>query len=177
MVTLLTPMVGIEMTSSLVAPEVRRNVPVHSTDAGSVDGHPEPLTIVPPHVPNSGSLAAWLIVTVCPAMVSVPVRVSPGFSLTVNDTLPLPVCVDVGVTVTKFVLFVTDHVHVLPVVTENVALPPEPAMLNDDVETEYVHTVCAGGDGRVGESEHADNPNKPINKTMSVRTVPSTLQG
>jgi len=133
-VTLLAPTAGIETTNSMVEPEVRRNVPVHSTDAGNVDGQPLPFTIVPPQLPNNGSFGAWLMVTVCPAMVSVPVRVSPAFSPTVNVTVPVPVCVDVGDTVAKFVLLVTDQVQALVVLTVKFALPPAPDMLNDVVE-------------------------------------------
>ena len=79
-------------------------------------------------------MGAWLIVTVCPATVSVPLRVSPEFSGTLKLTVPVPVCTDVGDAVTKLALLVTDHVHVLPVVTENVALPPAPDLLKVDVE-------------------------------------------
>jgi hypothetical protein len=133
---LLTPAAGIEITNSVVDPDVRRNVPLQSTDAGNAAAHPLPFAIVPPHAPYNGSFGAWLIVTVCPAIDSVPVRVSPGFSPTVKVTVPGPVCVEAGETVAKLALLVTDHVHVLPVLTPNVALPPAPDMLNVDVEME-----------------------------------------
>jgi hypothetical protein len=74
--------------------------------------------------------------TFCPAMVSVPVRVSPGFSATLNETDPDPVCVVALVTVMNDPLVVTVHEHPLPVVTVNVALAPPPDMLKVVVESE-----------------------------------------
>ena len=149
---MLTPAAGIEITNSVVDADVRRNVPLQSTDAGSVAGHPLPFTIVPPHAPYNGSFGPWLMVTVCPAIDSVPVRVSPGFSPTVKVTVPEPVCVDVGDTVAKLALLATVQVHVLPVLTANVALPPAPDMLKVAVEMEYAQVVCAGGVGEVGDA-------------------------
>jgi hypothetical protein len=55
---------------------------------------------------------------------------------------------------------VTDHAQPLCVLTEKVAVPPVPAMLNVDVDTENVQTLFAGGTPSVGEVgdflEHAE---------------------
>ena len=88
--------------------------------------------------------------TVCPATVSVAVRVSPGFSGTEKLTGPVPVC-DVGVlTVTKLPVVDTVHAQPAPVVTVNVALPPAPDMLKLVVEIVYVHVGGKVVDGEVG---------------------------
>src|SRR5688572_12426687 len=133
---LITPTVGIEITSSVVAAEVRRNVPVHSTDAGSAAGQPAPFETVPPHAPNSGSPAAWLMTTFCPATVSVPTRVSPGFSATVNDTEPGPVWLAAVVIATNELFDVAVHAQVAAVLTVNVALKPAPDALKVVVDSE-----------------------------------------
>src|SRR6187399_1203332 len=111
-------------------------VPVQSTVDGRLAGHPLPFTMVPPQSPNNGSLGAWLMTTFCPAMVSVPVRVSPGLAASVNETDPGPICVVGLVTLTNEPLVVTVHEHVAPVVTVNVALAPAPDMLKVVVESE-----------------------------------------
>src|SRR6185436_8080088 len=115
---------------------MRRMVPVQATDGGRVAGHPLPFEIVPPQLPNNGSFGAWLMTTFCPAMVSVPVRASPGFSATLNETDPGPVCVVALVTVMNVPFVVTVHEHPVPVVTVKVALAPAPARLKVVVETE-----------------------------------------
>jgi hypothetical protein len=56
-----------------------------------------------------------------------------------------------------------------------VALPPVPATLRVDVETEKVQVVLTGGDGvgDVGDFfEHADTTDKQINTETSERTIP-----
>src|SRR6476620_8227977 len=88
--------------------------------------------------------------TVCPATVSVAVRVSPGFSGTEKLTGPVPVC-DVGVlTVTKLPVVETVHAQLAPVLTVKVALPPTPDMLKLVVEIVYVHVGGVAVDGEVG---------------------------
>jgi hypothetical protein len=82
---------------------------------------------------------------------------------------------DVGETVAKLALLVTDHVHVLPVLTANVALPPAPDMLKVDVEMEYVQVDCGGGVGDVGDAvdfEHDVTPARAITARMRPRTFP-----
>src|SRR4029453_11397982 len=117
------------------APDVRRMVPVQSTDDGRFAGHPLPFKIVPPQSPNSGSLGAWLMTTFCPATVSGPGAGSAGFAGTLNETGPGPVCGVALVTVTNEALVVTVHEHPLPVVTVNVAPAPAPDTLKVVVES------------------------------------------
>src|SRR5215207_3395631 len=133
----ITPACGIVITSSVVAPDVRRKVPVQSTEAGSVAGQPLPLMTAPPQLPNSGSFGAWLITTFWPATVKVPTRVSPGFSDTLKVTVPDPLWLLAVLTLTnELLLLTTDHAQPLVVFTANEALPPLPAMLKVVVETE-----------------------------------------
>jgi hypothetical protein len=62
--------------------------------------------------------------------------VSPLFSLTEKLTVPDPVCGLLEDTVTNdWLLFRVVHEHVLPVVTDRVALAPAPARLKLLVET------------------------------------------
>jgi hypothetical protein len=82
-----------------------------------------------------------LITTLCPPTVSVATRVSPGFSGTLNETVPGPVPLVPEVSVTNDALDVAVHAQLLPVLTENVAVAPEPDKLKVDVETEYVQAA------------------------------------
>ncbi|HYB96803.1 MAG TPA: hypothetical protein VEC39_17655 [Vicinamibacterales bacterium] len=103
------------------------------------------------------------MVTVWPATFRVVERVSPGFTGTVKPTLPEPVC-DVGVViVTNELPPLTVHVHVLPVLTPIVALPPAPDRLIEVLVRENVHCGVVGvvvvvGDVGVRFSEHAASP-------------------
>ena len=69
--------------------------------------------------------AAWVTVTVRPAMVSVPDRGDVAwFCATLSDTLPFPVPLPPLATAIHVTLLVAVHVHVLPDVTVTVAVPP-----------------------------------------------------
>ena len=95
-----------------------------------------------------------------PAMVRLPVRVSPRFSLTVKLTVPEPVWLLLPDTVTNdWLLFCTVHEQPLPVLTDKVALAPAPDRLKVVVEMVKGQFAWAGGVGLVGvsESEHAVN--------------------
>jgi hypothetical protein len=64
-------------------------------------------------------------VTVCPAIVSVPVRADvPVFAVVLYVTVPLPVPLAPAVTVIQVALLVAVHVQPVCVVTLTVELPP-----------------------------------------------------
>jgi hypothetical protein len=65
-----------------------------------------------------------VIVIDVPVMVMVAVRAGPVFGATANCTVPFPVP-EAGVTVRKLALLVAVHAHVLGVVTEIDAEPPD----------------------------------------------------
>ena len=65
-----------------------------------------------------------MIVIGVPVMVMVAVRAGPVFGATANCTVPFPVP-EAGVTVRKLALLVAVHAHVLGVVTEIDAEPPD----------------------------------------------------
>ena len=75
-------------------------------------------------------MAPWLTVTVCPAIVSVPVRAPPEFAAIATPTVPLPVPLAPEVTVMNASLLAAVHAHALPVVTVIVAvLAAAPALM------------------------------------------------
>ena len=87
--------------------------------------------------------AVCVIVTVWPAIVSVPDRSGPLPAATVAVTVPLPV-EDAGLTVMNDALLVAVQAHVLQVVTVIATAPPlllTEAAAGDTVEA---HTVAGG---------------------------------
>lgn len=105
-----------------------------------VAAHPHPVVVVtetlaaPPLLPGVALVgdtvklqeaAACVIVTVCPATVSVPVRDDVTvFVATEYPTAPLPVPLAPLVTVNQLALLVALQAHPLVVVTETLAAPP-----------------------------------------------------
>jgi hypothetical protein len=70
----------------------------------------------------------------------------------VNETDPGPVWLVALVTVAnEFADVTTVHAQPLCVLTLKVALPPVPAMLKVDVDTENVQALFAGGTASVGD--------------------------
>jgi hypothetical protein len=66
---------------------------------------------------NVHGAPAWVTVTVCPAIVSVPVRgLLDGFAVAENATVPLPVPVPPLVTVSQVALLLAVHAHEVPAV-------------------------------------------------------------
>src|SRR6187402_1480597 len=116
------------ITNSWLPAVLRRMVPVHGADTGKAALHPEPLLTVPAQLPNTGSLAAWLIVTVCPATVNVPLRASPRFSVTVTPTEPGPLLLMIVVMLKNDEVAETAQAQPALVLTLIVAEPPTPAM-------------------------------------------------
>jgi len=73
---------------------------------------------------GGGGAAACETVNVWPAIVSVPLRASPLFAPTLNDTEPLPVPVAPLVTVIHGAFDVALHEQLAPAVTATLPLPP-----------------------------------------------------
>src|SRR4051812_35983370 len=65
-----------------------------------------------------------VIVTVCPAIVAVPVRPAPALAATVNVAVPVPVPLAPPDTVMNASLLTAVHAHEAPVVTVTVTVPP-----------------------------------------------------
>ncbi len=80
-----------------------------------------------------------ITVTVCPAMVSVPVRLAPAFTATVKFTVSLPLPHGPGVTVRKLALLAAVQVHPAAVDTLIDPVKDAPFKLNDVAESVYVH--------------------------------------
>jgi hypothetical protein len=110
-------------------------VPTQPALAGSAAGHPAPFAIEPLQLPNNGSLAACVIVTACPATVSVAVRASPVFSAIDTPTVPFPVPAEPDVIVTNAAVDAAVQPQPALVVTPTDALAPVPATLSDIVDT------------------------------------------
>jgi hypothetical protein len=160
-----TPACGALMTSSAWPMALRRTVPVHATLVGSVAGQPAPFVMVPPQLPNSASAAAWLMVTVWPAMVTVPVRTSPVFSAIVSPTVAVPLPVDPELITTNDAFEAAVQAHPLLTLTPTEAVAPVAATVNVFVDSVNVHVGdgCVG-DGVLSESEQeASNGNKAMN--------------
>jgi hypothetical protein len=78
------------------------------------------------------AVEVWVTVMLCPAMVSVPVRVVPLFAEALNPTEPLPVPAAPDVTVSQEVLLTAVHAHPSAVWTE-IGTPAPPAAAIDVV--------------------------------------------
>ena len=88
--------------------------------------------------------AAWETVSVCPAIVNVPLRAAPLLAAAVKRTVPVPVP-DVPLVIEIHeALDVAVHVHPLVVVTSVDPLPPLASTLSLEDESEYVHGAGAG---------------------------------
>lgn len=147
-VWLKTPACGALITSSAWPIALRRTVPVHATLLGRLAGQPDPFAIVPDQLPNSGSLAACVTVTVWPAIVTVPVRVSPVFSAMVRPTVAVPLPVDPEFTTMNDALDVAVHAQPLFTLTPTDAVAPVAAMFS--VLVDSVNVQLADGVGVVG---------------------------
>ena len=90
---------------------------------------------------GGGAAAPWLIVNVCPPIVTVPLRAAPLLAAALIVTLPLPVPLAAVVTVIHGAFDVAVHAHdAAPVtVTVVVAVPPSGAMVAFDGDRENVH--------------------------------------
>jgi len=81
-------------------------------------------------------------VTVCPAIVSVPMRSNPVFGCRATLTAPLLEFVADDVTAMKLLLLEAVHVHAGCVVTINEAGPPPAPTVPFVVDSEYVQLCC-----------------------------------
>jgi hypothetical protein len=81
--------------------------------------------------------SAWLMVNVCPATVSAPVRGAPVFAAAVKETVPFPVPVEPPVRVIQSALLAAVQAHALPAVTPTLPVPPSPGTLAFDADREY----------------------------------------
>lgn len=160
---------GMLITNSCRPAALRRMVPVHGADAGRDAEHPEPLVTLPAQFPNTGSLAAWLTVTVWPATVTVPVRASPRFSVTVMATVPGPLLLVTDVTLKNEEVEETVQAQPAFVVTLIVADPPTLAMFNVVDPNTYEHVAVGGG---VGEEGVLVAQATLTNKTRALNTEP-----
>ena len=94
---------------------------------------------------------AWVIVTICPATVSVPVRVWPGLEATLNITVLVPVPLVRPVSEIHDALVLADHSHPDGAVTD-VERPLLPKAETENVRGETVKLAQLGG-GELGGGE------------------------
>jgi len=116
----------------------------HSSIVATMNG-----PVAPPLVPTEtvvglteyeqkAGFRAWLIVTICPATVSVPVRDAPPLEATLNVTVPVPVPLVRPVRELHDVLLVADHSHV-----DGAVIDVESPLVAD-AETEMVRGETVG---------------------------------
>lgn len=116
-----------------------------------------------------------MIVTVCPATVSVPLRGLPaGFASTVNATVPLPVPFVPLVIVIQPALLEAVHAHALLVVTDAVDEPPAAGMLCGVGAAVKLHTSPPCVTTNVRPATDTVPVRNPVARlgAMSIATVP-----
>ena len=119
--------------------------------------------------------------TVCPATVTVPVRLAPESAATLMTALPLPVPLAPDVNVMNEADVLAVHAHPLCVVTVTVDAPPAAAGLIEVGDTVYVQAavvvlvggVAAGVDGVVLGVVGVDGLEQPAATSTNARS-PST---
>jgi hypothetical protein len=123
----------------LPVPDAPFEILIQETLLAAVHVHPdEAVTPTDPAPPSGGADCdvcdseyehpfAWLIVTVRPATVAVPLRGAPPFAAIVSCTVPSPVPPAPEGTLIHDTLAVAVHRHPLDVLTETVTAPPPAA--------------------------------------------------